>query len=319
MAKNVVAWGDWDDDAVADQSNRVSQGLGGDFLKINDGDNYYRFLPPLRGQATPFVEVWQHFVGGDDIPVPGRDRPMVFACPKMTDGDHCSVCEQAAELEKSRVKEDREAARALRPRLRVFANVVDMENPDAGPQILPFGKSIFDQLMAFRKNPRKGGNFTHPKTGFTIIITRTGSKKMTRYVCAIDAEGATELEDYDWITEQHDLSDLVKLPTEEDEALCLTAIEAATGHSGGGSVSKALPRQRRKGGGVDRPARTRRREPEAPIEAEFEEEDDEEEEPEAPVRRRRSAPEKSPRAARARRGFTSKTSAQDALDEDEDY
>ena len=114
--------------------------------------------------------------------------------------------------------------------------------PDAGVQILPFGWTIHNRLMEIRENVRKGGNFTHPVSGRVVIINRTGQGFSTRYEVSVDTQAA-ELENYDWIDEQHDLAELISLPTAEDEQMADSAIEVLTGHS---DTAAALPRQGRR-------------------------------------------------------------------------
>lgn len=298
-SQNVQVWEDWSDEEAVEQHARIQrESGGGDYLDMRDGDNYYRFLPPPRGVRSPFVEVWQHFFGRD-IPVPGREKALVYACPAKMENEPCLVCERAAELSRSRGKDDRELAKDMRPRLRVFANVIDMDNPDMGPQVLPFGKQVLDDLMAIRKDPRKGGNFTHPVSGFTIIVTKKGSGMNTKYSATPDMQGAEEIEDYDWIKDQIDLQDQKRLPSEEDETLAISAVDLASGGSSDGS--RALPQQR--GGGrrklAEGSARGRRRRRE------------ETEEEESPRQRKRER--------RAKRGFVPKSTAQKAIDDDETY
>ena len=313
---NVQFWEDWTDEAVAEQEQRISKGMGGEFLRLKPGDSYFRFLPPLKGsgQKSPFREVWQHFLGGsgDDLKIPGRDRAMVFECPKLAHDEVCDICERAEELAQARDAESRELARRLSPSLRFFANVIDMENPDAGPQILPFGKSIYDQLIAIKSNPKTGGNFTHPETGFTIVINRVGTgRNDTRYNVQA-ARDTEELEDFDWIKEQHDLGSLVRPPTDEDMLLAVTAIDAVMGDT---ESAAALPKQRPKRRRRSLPDRKTRRA-----------DTDEEESPRRKkVRKKRKkkvrkkADGAGERTKRARRGFSPKTTAQSAIDDDEEY
>lgn len=243
MSSNVT-WSDWGDDAVQEQETRINSArdTGSSYFKVKQGDNYLRFLPPLQGQRSPFTEVWQHFIGGQDWPgrVPGREegKPLVFACPELMLGQHCEACERMRQLKMSRSRDDRDLAYMLRPNLRVFANVVDMDNPSAGVQIFAFTPTVYDGLMEIRKNSRMGGNFTHPETGRVICVTRKGEGKFgTRY--SVRAGDREQLEDYAWIEQQHDLSTPVPLLTHEDSVALAGSIDAITS----GGASTALPSQ----------------------------------------------------------------------------
>jgi hypothetical protein len=143
-------------------------------------------------------------------------------------------------LEKSRSRDDREIAYQLRPSMRTFANAVNMEDPDAGVKILAFPSTIYDGLMEIRRNSRMGGNFTHPETGRVICITKKGDgKRGTRY--AVQAGDREELENWDWIDQQHDVSNPVPYLTHEEQPVLIAAIDAVC--IGPAAAGTAMPRQ----------------------------------------------------------------------------
>ena len=74
-----------------------------------------------------------------------------------------------------------------------------MNATDAGTQVFAFGKMIYEQLRSIRNDPDSGGDFTHPETGFDIIIERTGSGKFDTAYDVRAARHETKLENMNWL------------------------------------------------------------------------------------------------------------------------
>lgn len=181
---NLVRYGSFDETALEEQSRKVNDLAGQIFVKIEPGDNIFRFLPPPPGKNTPFRVTAMHYIDA----VPGLDKQLVFACPRHESRTPCLACQKADELSRSANPHDRERGQKIAANLRVYAAVVQRNDPDMVPKVLSFGKQIFDQLKAIRKNPRLGGDFTNPtEQGFDIIISRAGTgKNDTKYVVSAD-------------------------------------------------------------------------------------------------------------------------------------
>ena len=62
--------------STADADRAHNKLSSGDFLKMQDGSNVIRIIPPFKGQSLPWVEVHQHFVK-----FPEQQNPVVFNCP----------------------------------------------------------------------------------------------------------------------------------------------------------------------------------------------------------------------------------------------
>lgn len=210
MTEEMVEYEGWGDDVVVQQAQEAAAASGGEIYKFQQGRNVLRFLPALKGQGSPFVVTSQHYIND-----PNGDRPLVFACPKEMEDMFCPVCERVAELNRSRHASDRAQARELSASRRVFANAINMDNPDIGPVIVAFGTMIWTDLLAIRQNPHGGGDFTHPVLGREIVIERTGEGKKTRYKTNASVQ-QTKLADMSWIGMQHDLGRFLDLPTDED-------------------------------------------------------------------------------------------------------
>lgn len=163
----------WTADAAAAADEAVAQGdgMGVDYWKVPEGESRIRFLPSLVGD--PMVVSHQHFVEQ-----PGKDK-VIFACPKMTakPPQPCPVCAKVAKLMATRNGADRELAFGLKPRLRVFAVILDRKEPEKGPQVWGFGKTVYDQLRTLRNDPDIGDFFRPDESGFDIIVKRKGKTK----------------------------------------------------------------------------------------------------------------------------------------------
>ena len=170
--------------STADADRAHNKLSSGDFLKMQDGSNVIRIIPPFKGQSLPWVEVHQHFVK-----FPDQQKPVVFNCPKLMGGGSCPACDKAEQLSLSGNPNDQKNAKEFEPGYRAFCYAVNRKEPEKGIQPFAFGKSILKRLIEFRRNPDLGGgDFTHPKTGKDIIITKTGAQMGTRYQTDLGAQ-----------------------------------------------------------------------------------------------------------------------------------
>lgn len=204
---NIVKWGDYNLDEAEKELEDLEKSGGAEFMKLGVGKNIVRFLPPALGKKSPFRVIHEHF-----IKRPHGD--VRFTCPRMEVKKPCIVCAKADKLKATGQDSDFELAKDLFPKRRVYANVIDRAHPDSGPKVLAFGKMIHEDLIKLRKNEDWGGDFTHPETGFDVVIERKGSgKNDTEYT--VSPRKQTKLENFDWIQMQHDLERYAKVLTEE--------------------------------------------------------------------------------------------------------
>ena len=198
---NIVQYGTYSLDAAADDRKELdSMGGGATFMKLKEGKNVVRFLPPPVGQNKLFLTVYQHYFKS-----PIGDSTLSFTCPRMMEKAPCPLCQKSMQMAKSRSKADKDAAREFLPRRRIMANVIDRQDPDAGPKIMGFGKTIQESLVAVREDVDAGGDFCHPDSGFDIIIERRGTGLNTKYN-VIPARQDSPLGNMEWIAMQHDLT-----------------------------------------------------------------------------------------------------------------
>lgn len=211
---NLTKYGDWSEEAAKDDAGRANAGQR-NYLKLGEGDNVVRFLPPRIGKQSPFAVSYSHYF---DLPTGDK---VSFNCPRMMAKRACVVCAKGDQLRASSNPHDQKAGKKLFPRLRVFANVIDRNNEKLGVQVLAFGKTIMDDLTGIRQNPRRGGNFTHPETGRDIIITRKGTGQFdTEYKVAADMSASPLHPDPgqadEWLEASYDLDQFLTVLSDDE-------------------------------------------------------------------------------------------------------
>jgi hypothetical protein len=206
---NLQKYGSWGVEVAEKKAKEIEESGSGDlppFLKLSEGKTHVRFLPPASGQNTPFVEVYQHFIRGDDP----DQKLIVFNCPKRMLKKKCPACEVGDQLFRSGRHADKERAKKYWPKRRIWANVLEVGDEEEGVKAFAFGVQIFESLLALRTD---AGDFTDPKKGFEIIITRKGTGIKTKYE-VLGARGDAPLPNDDWIDELHDLQAIFgRVPT----------------------------------------------------------------------------------------------------------
>lgn len=235
---NLVKYGDFSLEDADKELEELSK-LGGDkeYMKLPVGRNVVRVLPPRPGEKV-LKRVMEHF-----IRVAGANRPVIFSCPQARQDrkDRCPACERAARLRASGNPQDREAAYDMSAKLRVYLNVIDRKNPGAGPQILPVGKQIYEQLLTIRKDEDAGGNYIDPENGFDIVIERVGTGKNDTTYTVNPSRKTTPLHTdsevaSSWIENQANLERFDRVRTYDD------LMKSLGGGSGGGGGPRTAPR-----------------------------------------------------------------------------
>jgi gp32 DNA binding protein like len=236
--KSLVKFGDFSIEEAEREMMEMEKMSGSrDYMKLVVGRNIIRILPPKDAAGrSPFQLVMEHF-----LRLPGAQRPVVFACPTVTAKQRCPACEHAQRLRASGNPADRELAYDMSAKMRVYCNVINRKEPEKGPQILPIGKTIYEQLLSIRKDEDAGGNYSDPLNGFDIVIERKGTgKNDTEYAVHgsrkqsplhTDAAQAEE-----WIATQADLSRFARSRSYDE---LLASIRKEGGMVGGGAGQAA--------------------------------------------------------------------------------
>lgn len=241
---NLVKFGSYEMEAAHEEKADLEAGGGADFLKLKQGRNVVRILPPPQGKRSPFRTVYQHFIS---LP----SGPAVFVCPRLEARQHCPACAKAESLRGSTNPEDQRLAGELYARRRVFANAIDRSEPESGPKVLAFGKLVHEQLVALREDEDAGGEYTHPIHGFDIIIERTGSTKNDTKYSVRPWRWASQLHDdaavmQDWIDTQRDLETFARVATIDE----IRDLMAGKKRERGGERGDSAPRGRSVGGDI---------------------------------------------------------------------
>lgn len=241
MGSDITKYTGFDLDMLDQVDQQVDAVSGNVYLTVDVGDTVVRFLPARAGKA-PFRVTSMHYIDA----IPGLEKMIVFACPRVELKQACPACQEADRLLATRNPIDRERAMRISGTLRVYANVLDRNAAASGPKIFSMGIMIWKKLKSLRANPRLGGDFTDPSAaGFDVIITREGTgPRDTRYEVYPDRNNsplaATQEEVEEILARQHDL-DLQVDPTVPEE---LAGAWRSLATAGAGGARKPAPARR---------------------------------------------------------------------------
>lgn len=218
----LVKYGKWTDEDAEKEAEELTQRTSGDFLKLQPGRNVLRFMPPkLSWKKQRIFEVTsQHYVP----PSTPQGKATSFNCPRHMLKKACPVCQKVDDLMATGNPKDRDNAFRIAQKLRVYANVIDRKAPDAGPRIIAMGKTLYEPILALKRDKDAGGDFEDPLKGFDIIVTREGTGMTDTKYTVRPARDTTPLGNLEWIEMQKDLSRYGAVPTTE-EILHLLGIE----------------------------------------------------------------------------------------------
>lgn len=259
---NLVEFGDFSTEAAA-SARQEADDEGSEFVKVKEGWNNYRVLPPPAGEDTPFRKVYTHYIPNPEKP--GKNIPVT--CPKMTklrndagklvtQGRGCVLCDRSAELRAKPNQLDRDTGYDMRAQPKTFCCVIDRKDPGAQVRVLRLTKGQYDDLIAIREDPEDPTDFSHPLEGYDIRIHRVGTgKEDTEYklklakrptLLAALPDGA---EDYDTmnalISGQIDLDTYASLPSDDEIMQALEGGTAPRRRMGSGSSKSDDTSQRR--------------------------------------------------------------------------
>jgi hypothetical protein len=147
------------------------------------GRSVWRAAPPRKDRsATPFKEAWIHEIYH---PVTG-DFMFSGECPvKSGKGTFCTVCSESSRLRKTGKPADKERAKELRAKMKMFISAAQLMpaegqedfKPNEGFVPLELAIDAYKTLQeAFHETVAAGGNFTHPDTGLDLVFVRTPKK-----------------------------------------------------------------------------------------------------------------------------------------------
>jgi hypothetical protein len=148
--------------------------------KVRDGLNQLRILPWSWGDDPELVKKWGDSWGIELIVHNnvGPDKS-TYLCNRMR-GKRCEICETRNEL----ADDDEEAAKEIKPGLRILAWVIDRDEERVGPQLYAMPQSKVEKELQARSRDKKTGAgilIDDPDDGFDISFIKEGSKLTTTY------------------------------------------------------------------------------------------------------------------------------------------
>lgn len=152
-----------------------------EWLKTEQGENFFRIMPPLQGMSEPWVTVFQHF---HKLP---NGKIFVFNCPQRMLNKPCPTCMKKSKLEGATDAASIKEMENCKVSSRNIAFAIDRDNPEAGIRAFGFGATIKDRLRYFRDKLKK--DFTNLQTGFDVVIDKTGEGLGTKYQVDTGAQG----------------------------------------------------------------------------------------------------------------------------------
>ncbi len=141
---------------------------------------------------------------------PEKDKSAV--CLLREGQPKCPVCEVISELYKLKTDEDKEYAKSIKAQTRAIYNIIDLDEPEKGPQIYMSGVDVMEQILRYIANPKYGA-IDNPQTGRNCTVTYTDGKSTRSGFpeTNIQADPDTStIADMEWLEKLHDLDAIVK-------------------------------------------------------------------------------------------------------------
>jgi len=196
MVKKQVTYYQTDVKKVIEEGKRATRGGGlSGFFNPKVGPNEIRILPPWSDSGLPFKEVVVHFGIGPESQTVACLRPF---------RKRCYICEQVSKLWSSGLEQDQDTARRIGRANRYLWNIIDLQEPEKGVQILSCGVKLFEQIWAYFAD-EEWGDLTNPDSGYDLTIVREGLGLKTRYTSVRLRRNPTKLQNMEWLESLNDL------------------------------------------------------------------------------------------------------------------
>ncbi len=246
MSTSLTDWGTWDDTASAQDEAAAAKLTEREDFKFPVGTTGMRPLPPIGDSSSPFVVVQQHWYTNTQ----GQRR--VVLCL----GKGCPVCGAIARAMRSGLGLDTSVFKDVSAKPKAFCLAL-IRQPDGEystkPRVvaLPF-RSVYQRMLQIRRDPDIGGDFTHPMTGFDLLVKRTGTGARdteyvvdaSRRVCALPP-----------LSELEAMPDLDKYAEPPTPAELREAVDAIAGPQPARGMHDATPPPQRLAGSTAQKAR----------------------------------------------------------------
>lgn len=110
----------------------------------------------------PFVELWFHYRVGS-----GENSN--FLCPRGSFGKDCPACELARKLWNSDEATDKDLARQLFAKQRIYAAIIDRADETPKPLLWGFGKRVYETVLGYFEN-EDYVNFLDLYEGLDLVV-----------------------------------------------------------------------------------------------------------------------------------------------------
>jgi hypothetical protein len=160
------------------------QGSKDIWTNIDPGDNFFRILKSAPDGGFYVSALYHNRLQLLGVPA---DMGKGCYCRKSFDSKaKCPICELVERLAASGDPQDAEVAKACKAKVKLCSWAFKLKSPqdtepeEAKPRILTYPPSVESQLLTYFLDPDYG-DFTDPKTGRNITISKTGTGLGTEY------------------------------------------------------------------------------------------------------------------------------------------
>jgi len=153
-------------ESVAAAEETAKKFMGGP-MRLTKGNRYYlRFMPAFKLNAAGIPQWWSYGMRHFGIPVIGKEdgKKITMDCPQSI-GARCIPCENKAVFKMMGAWDD---FKGCSPRKRTYFNVIDIQNLDAGVQVLEDGPKLWQLLR--EEFEEENDQLFDPYTGSVLIV-----------------------------------------------------------------------------------------------------------------------------------------------------
>jgi len=142
------------------------------WLNLKQGENLVRFLPPWSDEV---MEFW--FESGIHYGLPNPNDPTkntAYGCLADYD-EECPICEEVKRLFTSKDEGNVEKAKRMNRKRRIYYNVLNIDDPDKGVQVLGVGPTIHEEVISYFN---EYGDITDLEAGYNLKIIKKVDGKL---------------------------------------------------------------------------------------------------------------------------------------------
>ena len=156
-------------------------------FKVNDGNNFIRFLPPTWKNPEHFgLDIYVHYGIGPDN--------QTYLCLHKMKGEACPICEEA---KRAQDDGDDDYAKKLKPNKRVLVYLIDRDHEKEGLMAWSMPWTVDRDICKISVDKRTGETLEldNPDNGYDIEFEKKGQKQKTEYLGIAVARRPSELGD----------------------------------------------------------------------------------------------------------------------------